>query len=215
MTGFLRKDIYSLCSMYRKNLILVFLLYTVMTLAMNVTFLLYMMIWLMGFYSLSAITLDESSGWDRYARTLPASAGQIIGARFLATLLMVAVGVVFSLAVGLAACLMRKEAMGELLFAVPVVTAVALVCIGLLLPAAYKWGVEKARNTFLLLFMLVFFVPALLEKKMGGEAMLQKAAAFLDEQPPALLLGGALAIGLAVFFLGYLLSCTVYRNKVF
>ena len=48
MTGFLRKDIYSLCSMYRKNLILVFLLYTVMTLAMNVTFLLYMMIWLMG-----------------------------------------------------------------------------------------------------------------------------------------------------------------------
>lgn len=215
MIGFLRKDLYSLASTYKKNLAFVFLLYTVMTLAMDVTFLLYMVIWLMGFYSLSAISLDDACGWNRYARTLPASDRQIVGARFLATLLMTALGVVFAMIVGIAGCLIRRLPLEELLFSIPVITGIALACIGLLLAAAYKWGVDKARNTFLLAFMAACLIPSLLAKRLGGLASLKDAAAWLDAQPAALSAAAALGIGLAVFAVGYLLACAVYRKKEF
>ena len=91
MLGFLRKDFYMLYGAYKKNLLLVFLLYAALVLVMKNTFLLAILIWLMAFYGLSAITMDDSCGWDRYARTLPVSSGAVITARFLTTLLLLGI----------------------------------------------------------------------------------------------------------------------------
>ena len=78
MIGFLKKDVYCLASLYKKNLVLVYVLYAVLTIATDNLFFLYFMIWLMGFYAISAISLDNSCGWDRFARTLPATMGNAI-----------------------------------------------------------------------------------------------------------------------------------------
>ena len=52
MLGFLRKDFYMLYGAYKKNLLLVFLLYAALVLVMKNTFLLAILIWLMAFYGL-------------------------------------------------------------------------------------------------------------------------------------------------------------------
>ncbi len=217
MIGFLKKDLYMLSRMYRKNLLLVFAIYTVMVLVMHTTFLLYMLIWLMGFYGLSALTLDDSSGWDRYARTLPATAGQIITARFLVELMMIAAGVVLALVVGTLEALSQKRELGELFFAVPIITSLALLSMGLILPAAYRWGVDKARNTFLVLFIALFFLPQLL-RKYGipiESDMLRRLVRWLEESPRWLPPLVCLAIGALIFLLGGCLSTRIYRKKEF
>ena len=125
MIGFFRKDFYALASLYKKNLALVFVLYVVLTVSTGNPFFLYFLIWMLGFYSLSAISLDQSCGWDRYARTLPASPRQVVAARYLITVGFMALGAALALAVQLIA-LDGQQAALETVGAVPLVTAIAI-----------------------------------------------------------------------------------------
>ena len=95
MKGLFLKDLYGLMGLYKKNLILIALVYGLMGIAGNLPFFFYISVWMMGSYILSAITLDQQCGWDRYARTLPVSAGQIVGAKFLVGLAFVAAAGVY------------------------------------------------------------------------------------------------------------------------
>lgn len=215
MTGFLKKDFYSLASLYKKNLLLVYVLYTVLTLATDNLFFLYFMIWLMGFYAMSAISLDASCSWDRYARTLPASTGQIVGARYLITMGMVLSGAVLALVLGIANFFLRGGNLAEVAVTVCIISGIALAMIGLLLPAAYKWGVEKARNGFLALFLLVFLLPLLMEQGIFDDAALKQAGNWLDMQSPGMLMAASLGLGILACGVGFALSCGVYRKKEF
>lgn len=215
MIGFLKKDVYALISLYRKNLLLVYALYTVLFFVTDNLFFLYFMIWLMGFYALSAISLDDGCGWDRYARTLPAATGQIVGARYLVAIGMVLAGAVLALLIGAASTCFRGGSPAEMAATVPLVSGIALAMIGLLLPAAYKWGVEKARNGFLALFLLVFLVPLLMEKGILNGAAMDRAFLWLEAQPPALPAAAALGLGLLACAAGFAVSCRIYRGKEF
>lgn len=215
MIGFLKKDLYMLYMTYRKNLVLIFLIYAVVVLTMKVTFLLGMIVWLMSFYTLSVITMDNSCGWDRYARTLPVSSGAIILARFLADFVMMCAGVVFAVAIALLLhFFMDYDDITGLMVMIALVTATALITTGLMFPAAYKWGVEKARNTTLVLFMLVCTGPAVISKWTGTD-FLEETADYLLEISFAQLSVWALVIGLLVFVFGGWLSSRIYAKKEF
>ena len=86
MKGLLYKEVASLLGLYKKNLTLVAVIYGALSVMTRNNFFLFFGIWMMGFYSLSNFSLDESSGWGRYARTLPVSDRQIVGAKFLTAL---------------------------------------------------------------------------------------------------------------------------------
>ena len=213
MIGFLRKDFYCLMSLYKRNLSLVILLYAVLTLVTKQTFFLYFLIWMMGFYSLSAVTLDDSCGWNRYARTLPASPWKIVGARFLMTAGMTVTGAVVGIVMGCILALVHGSNLEEIVVVVAIITGVALLTMGIMLPAAYKWGMEKARNGFLALFLVVFLVPLLMERGFLDDASLRSFFAWADAQPVWLLSGGALLIALVVYLLGYGIACGIYARK--
>lgn len=215
MIGFLRKDVYMLWEVYKKNFLLVFILYAALVLVTKNTFFLSILIWLMAFYGLSAITMDDSCGWDRYARTLPVSCGEVIAARFLATLLFLGIAVAYALLIGSILCFVLDSGdMGELSATVTLVTSVTLACTGILLPAAYKWGVEKVRNTFVLVFLLVFLTPVLL-KKMPGASFVTMLMNWLEDAPLAALSAAALGMGLLVFAVGGWVSAGIYAKKEF
>lgn len=215
MIGLLRKDLYMLYEAYRKNLLVVFLVYAAVVLFMKNTFILAIVIWLMSFYSLSAITLDASCGWDRYARTLPVSYGVVIAARFLANLVMLCTGVAFAVVTAvISCCFMDGGELGPVMVMIGLVTAGALITSGLMFPAAYKWGVEKARNTALLVFALVFVSPIMVRKWTGTD-FLKEPAAYLLETSFAQLCAWALGIGLLVFAFGGWLSSRIYAKKEF
>lgn len=215
MLGFLRKDFYMLYGAYKKNFLLVFLLYAVLVLVMKNTFFLAFLIWIMAFYGLSAITMDDSCGWDRYARTLPVSGGAVIAARFLVTLLLLGVAVAYALIMGgILHFFLDYSEIKDLLVTIALITAAALITIGVLLPAAYKWGVEKVRNTFLLVFMLVFVTPALL-KTWLGTGPIDALFLWLEGLSPSALSLTALGVGLLVFALGGWVSAGIYAKKEF
>ncbi len=215
MLGFLRKDCYMLYGAYKKNLLLVFVLYAALVLAMKNTFLLAIVIWLMAFYGLSAITMDDSCGWDRYARTLPVSGEAVIAARFLTTLLLLGAAVAYSLILGgVLYFFLDYGEIQELLVTIALVTAAALAATGVLLPAAYKWGVDKVRNTFMLVFMLVFLSSTLL-KKWLGRGFIDARLRGLEGLSPMALSAAALGAGLLVFALGGWVSARIYAKKEF
>lgn len=83
MIGLLKKDFFILWHAYHKNLALVLVLYSVMALAMDLTFMVFFFAWISGFYILSGLTIDNYSKWDLYAASLPVSKRQIVGAKFI------------------------------------------------------------------------------------------------------------------------------------
>ena len=83
MKGLFLKDLYTLVLSYRKNLILVLVLYSVISFVSQMDFLFLMLPPIMVFYTMTSITLDDSCHWDRYARTLPISASQAVLSKYL------------------------------------------------------------------------------------------------------------------------------------
>lgn len=215
MIGVFRKDCYMIFGAFGKNLLLVSVMYAALVLMMkNISFLA-ILIWITAFYGLSLITMDNTCGWDCYARTLPVSSGAVIAARFLVTLLLMFVAAGYALVLGAVLYFfMDYGEIGELLTTVALVTAAALVVVGLLLPAAYKWGVEKVRNTFLLVFMLVFLTPTLLRKWLGS-GFAEEIDNRLEGLTDTTIAAGALVAGLLVFAFGGWLSSRIYAKKEF
>ncbi len=211
MIGIFRKDVYMLLSAYKKNLLLVFAFYAAIALGTKSTLLPTMMIWLMGFYALSALTMDASSGWDRYARTLPVTPGRIVAARFLVTLGMIAAGALYSVLLDAALCLLYGLPAGRMLAMAAGGVAGALLSAGLLLPAAYKWGAEKARSAMLALI----FAGSLCIWVLGKKNALRSFFDWLENRSPVWMLALLLLLCAAVFVLGGVISCHVYRNKEF
>ena len=100
MRGLIYKDFDTLMEVYKKNLLLVAVLYGFMAVAMKNDFFLYFSIWMMGFYGLTAFSLDTQCGWDRYARTLPIQDWKIVAAKFVTGLLYIGIAVAYSIVMG-------------------------------------------------------------------------------------------------------------------
>ena len=220
MKGLLYKEVVSLLGLYKKNLTLVAVIYGALSVMTRNNFFLFFGIWMMGFYSLSNFSLDESSGWGRYARTLPVSDRQIVGDEFLTALVFMAMALVYAVAVGAVCYLIDSTGFDWMEFfgGILLVTAVAMLSVGLMFYFAVKFSPEKARNYFMIFALAIFAVfflagqMGLLEEPTGED--LAAVASWMDSHL-ALVLLGALALAGAVFFLCYLAACAVYRRKEF
>ena len=68
MKGLLYKDLCTLVSRYRKNFLLLFVVYLGMAMLMELPFMLYALVFVLGLYVQSAVGFDEFSHWDIYAQ---------------------------------------------------------------------------------------------------------------------------------------------------
>lgn len=206
MKGLVLYELYKVKSAYMKNLLMVAALYFVLSVGMTMDGLLYMLVWMMGFYSLGSLALDEK--WNRFARALPVSAKQLAGAKFILMGLMIGVGTVYSLVTGAIVCAMVKSSYGEFLFTLMVIVALALMIMAIMLPCAVKWGVDKTRNTMMLIFAALF----------GGGLF---AARMFDLSGLTELIdkSGSLSMVVIAIFtalacaLGWLATARIYQNK--
>ena len=220
MKGLLYKEVVSLLGLYKRNLTLVAVIYGALSVMTKNNFFLFFGIWMMGFYSLSSFSLDDTCGWGRYARTLPVSDRQIVGAKFLTALVFMAMALVYAVAVGAVCCLADRGGFDwvEFFAGILLVTAAALLSVGLMFFLAVKFGPEKSRNYFMIFALAVFAVFFLAGQtgllKAPAEGELAAVAAWIGSHM-ALVILGALALAGAVFFLCGLASCAVYRRKEF
>ena len=156
MIGLLKKDFFILWHAYHKNLALVLVLYSVMALAMDLTFMVFFFAWISGFYILSGLTIDNYSKWDLYAASLPVSKRQIVGAKFI----LITLALLISFVIGTLLCglltLLKGTPFLENLLGLFAVSFVCLAYFGVSLVLSYKYGVEKARTAVLLAAAAVF-----------------------------------------------------------
>ena len=217
MKGLFLKDWYGLLGMYKKNLMLVLVLYAALSLILNMPFFLFMTPWLLGFYTLSSFSLDESCRWNLYARTLPVSSRQIVGGKFLLAISWILPGTIYAGVVGAAVCLLHpgETLASDMAVSSVVVGVIAIDMISILLAMTFRAGVEKARSLFFLIFIGFFLIIFLggqigMLDDAGLVAVLASIAAF-----PLLWALGVLAIAILIPVICFFLSCRIYTNKEF
>ena len=217
MKGLFLKDWYGLLGMYKKNLLLVLVLYAALSMILNMPFFLFMTPWLLGFYTLSSFSLDESCRWNLYARTLPVSSRQIVGGKFLLAISWILPGTIYAGVVGAAVCLLHpgETLASDMAVSSVVVGVIAIDMISILLAMTFRAGVEKARSLFFLIFIGFFLIIFLggqigMLDDAGLVAVLASIAAF-----PLLWALGALAVAILIPVICFSLSCRIYANKEF
>ena len=217
MKGLFLKDWYGLLGMYKKNLLLVLVLYAALSMILNMPFFLFMTPWLLGFYTLGSFSLDESCRWNLYARTLPVSSRQIVGGKFLLAISWILPGTIYAGVVGAAVCLLHpgETLASDMAVSSVVVGVIAIDMISILLAMTFRAGVEKARSLFFLIFIGFFLIIFLggqigMLDDAGFVAVLASIAAF-----PLLWALGALAVAILIPVICFSLSCRIYANKEF
>jgi len=164
---------------------------------------------------ISAFSYDEMAKWDRYAAAMPLSKREMVGARYLFVLLMMAIAAAFGFAACAVMTIVGDGSVTEGLMTVLVALAAGLVIADFMLPLCYKLGPERARPYM----YLVIFIPTLAlfaGTKMGLldrvdwswlDRLSQGAVLGLFALLPAAALGG---LGLS-----WLISCRIMEKKEF
>lgn len=220
MIGLLRKDQTLLWTTYNKNFLVVLLCYTAMIFASDsLIFVMYALIFLGGLYVSSTLTLDEQSQWDTYARTLPVTAAQIVGSKYLLSVVWTLICFLLSQSL----CSLSGLARGNLAdqwhnYLAGNLAATALVFLynALTLPLSYKFGAAKARSvtimaTGVLVGVSVLGIGQLLRTSDAEQINLIPVDSALGV---FLVLLALLAVSLVLFFISWLVSTAIYRNKV-
>lgn len=157
MRGLLYKDWSVLAGQYRKNILLLLVVYLGMAYLFDMPFMLYALVFMLGIYTQSAVSFDEKSHWDMYAHTLPVSPAAIIGSKYLLGLLAIAGGFLIGLAAFLFFPDIARGTMGmeEALVGMLAATALALLYFSLSLPLSYQLGSERARTAVMVVILLL------------------------------------------------------------
>lgn len=212
MKGLILKDFYSLMNLYKKNLIILFALYAAMVIFSRFVFMISIFTWMMGFYSLSSFSLDEKSGWDRYVRTLPVGEGQIIAGKYLITLMFIAAGLVFSVFIELVNLVLYNSAID--FTTISFVAPLTIITMSIMIPCAIKWGLEKARYTFMLSIALIYALPILLKNLLPD--ITTRLANMIEAGDNIKRFSFSLfIIAIGAYIVSYIISCRIYEKKEF
>lgn len=160
------------------------------------------MIMLTVILTINTVAYDEAAKWDGFVKSLPISSKEVVGSKYLFVFIFSTVGVVLSCMAELIASngRVKLEDMAALCAGAG---AVPLVLCSILLPLFYKFGLHKARFSFMILF-LVPFAAVLLMKK-AGFSMTNDQVLLLLKLSPVILL--------VIVAASYLISCGIYERK--
>ena len=92
MKGLLCKDWAILVNSYKKNFLIMVVLYLGMAVCLHMNYLCYALVAVCGVYASSTMNFDDYAHWDTYARTLPVTPGQVVGCKYLLGLLFTLFG---------------------------------------------------------------------------------------------------------------------------
>lgn len=209
MKGLIKKEWYLFNAVYKKNLILVGLLYLILTLITKMDSLLYLTVWLTAFYNLGGITLDESCGWNGYMRTFPVKDHEIVEGKYVSSVLFTGIVFLYSLIVGIGIKLVYHEPMVEYIVALIIIFILSLTLTGILIACSMKWGVEKSRNTLMFLLIGVFGLFFFL-----GSSSLATISSVIDNHG-ILSFVILLVLAIVIFSLSFFAACKIYEKKEF
>lgn len=154
---------------------------------------------------IASFSYDEYSKWDKYAASLPITRKSIVLSKYILSLLFVVLGVIIST---IYACILiiTKNNINMLEFALStgMIVMVALLIIGFLIPALYKFGAERAR----LVLVAIAFIPTviiMLLTRFNISAPSESTIELFFKLLPV--------ISILFFVLSFFVSCRIYESK--
>ena len=219
MMGLLHKDQMTIWSSYRKNFLLVVVLYTAMAYTLDMAFMLFALVFMGGLYIASTLSFDEMSHWDAYARTLPVSPGQLVGAKYLLALGWMAGSFVLAEILLTVSDLFKGELQENLTYNLAgclVSLGLVLIYYALTLPLSYKLGAAKARSGVIVAIGIsVGLVAFTSYATQSDSSSLASPVIAMDETSLLFFSGGLIAAGLVLFVISWWISTMIYTKKEF
>lgn len=174
MKGLIIKDLLNLRKSFRITLVMSLLFFAYAYGMNNPPYLIGMATILFAILSLTSMSYDEATKWDRYALSMPISRKNIVGGKYLLAIILAFVAVLVSFGISYILILPKSDMLFlELWLVAYAVFGVAIVYISSIFPLIYKFGVEKSRIMSLALFALPAMVVLIAYKvgvKMPSEA---------------------------------------------
>lgn len=155
MRGLLYKDLCTLTSRYKKNMLFVLVLYLFLAIALDISFLLYALVFVAGLYVQSAIGLDEYSHWDMYGHTLPIKASAQVGSKYLLGILAIGAGCLVAFAAFAISPGETKPGILEASMGILAAATSALFYFSLSVPLGYRFGTDRARTVVVLVLLVL------------------------------------------------------------
>lgn len=217
MKGLLCKDWAILVNSYKKNFLIMVVLYLGMAVCLHMDYLCYALVAVCGVYASSTMNFDDSAHWDTYVRTLPVTPGQVVGCKYLLGLLFTLFGSVCA-AVGIFLAGQYTDVL-EAAFSILLIAAFSLLLFAVNMPFSYKFGAVRAGTwVYLVTFFGVFLIIFAMEhlpylQRSSVISQLDALGNALAAQPVLLLLPSAAVL---LLYLGsWALSVQIYQRKEF
>ena len=221
MKGLLYKDFSVLTNSYKRNALLVVVLYAAIVTATQQAYLAYVLTVMGGLYASSTVSFDEQARWDAYARTLPLTPRQIVGAKYLLCLVATAVMGLMSAAMllvllPLAATLTGDAAeiptVAETMVSILTCAGVSMLMSAVVLPFSYKYGGAKARSYMGVTFGVVFFLMIFALNSMS-ETQSRMIDAVLESLNGAAIAGISVLLVAVVIAVSYAACVKIYEKN--
>jgi ABC-2 type transport system permease protein len=208
MIGLLLKDFYAL-RQQGKTMLFMLVIFAVICTGLDnpATFYEGFFILMSMMMTITSFSYDALAKWDRYALSLPVTRKEIVGSKYLLSIILCFVSAILSFAIS-AVILTFKPVEGfgttEQIYATLAIICAALFFSGILLPLTFKFGVEKSR-----IFLVgIFAAPtaAVIAFSKTGIPMPTEASLLTFAKLLPILM-------IAFYLLSYLLSVKIYSAK--
>lgn len=171
MKSLILKDLFTLRSSF-KSMILSIAIISLIFGKENPTQSIYMATIMFSMMLLSSFSFDDYAHWSRYAAVLPVTRHTVVKAKFVLMILLNLCGSFLGLAFSLLSSLMFHTPLDAMLYALALIVAPSIATLigSMMLPLIYKFGVEKGRIFFILVYLIPFvciLILAYLSKTIG------------------------------------------------
>lgn len=225
MKGLLYKDWALIAGGYKANFLFLLVFYGLLTVVGRMTFLAYAMVFVVGMYASSTISMDENSHWDAYAHTLPVTPGQLVSVKYWLTLMLTVASIPLSFLL-IALIPNPKPTLLEAALGLAAACTVTLIYFSFVIPLSYKFGAAKARSWVSISLLVVAFGPVALLALLPEQVTdpIKNAVSSLDinitstwseSSFTAAVIGASLLVSLVCMVISWAVSVRIYTRKTY
>ncbi|MGE7908981.1 ABC-2 transporter permease [Lysinibacillus xylanilyticus] len=208
MAGLILKDLKSIQRQIKAQaFLLIFFLF--ISIFMQQSLILFtLIIFIVTFQAITALTYDEQSNWDKYANTLPVSKGDIILSKYILSVLLMLFGLILALPiVFIIHRFTNTWASAEFFLTFNLLVTLAFCMLALLLPIYIKFGSIKGRMFLIAICFIPSIIFNLLKDYLPDITLtLSNLKQYMFFAPFA---------GLLILWLSSLISTAIYKRKEF
>lgn len=221
MKGLILKDFYSL-KVYVKTLLVMVVIYALLGIFTDSPS---MLSGLIGVFCMilpvTSFSYDKYFKWEEFALSLPLRRTKIVLAKYIFTVLLILLAMIFMTAFSILIELFSVQALSmdgvwELLMTNYFTMGIFLLLPAILLPVMFKFGPDKGRVALFVVlggFSLLFVAAAQLLPSLAPELAQSLKDTFANEHNTLAILNIIPIVTIVLFVLSYFLSCTFYRAR--